>query len=86
MKDLAGRAIETVPYTGLIERLSQITAVAHVVAEAPAEFDTGTLLNIVVQIGELATEAVVFAGATHEEAMDTFQDVIASVSFGPADQ
>lgn len=86
MKDLPGRAIESAPYTGLIERLSQISAVAHVVAETPGEFDAGSLANMIVQIGELATEAVVFAGATQDEALDAFREVIASVSFGPADQ
>lgn len=86
MKDLPGREIESAPYTGLIERLSQISAVAHVVGETADEFDAGSLANMIVQIGELATEAVVFAGATQDEAMDAFRQVLASVSFGPADQ
>ena len=58
MTELPGRFIEDVPYAGLIERLSQISAVAHVVAEAPEGFDAGSLANMIVQIGELATEAV----------------------------
>lgn len=86
MKELPGRAIESVPYTGLIERLSQISAAATIVSEAPSEFDEATLANLIVQIGELATEAVVFAGATQDEALDAFRQVVSSVSFGPADQ
>lgn len=83
---LPGRHIEDVPYTGLLERLNRIAAVAHVVSEAPDDFDREDLLNMIVQLGEVATEAVVFAGATQSEAVESFKGVMAGLSFGRADQ
>lgn len=86
MQDLPGRTIDAVPYTGLIERLSQISAVAAIVSEAPSDFTAGDLANMIVQVGELATEAVVFAGASEAEATNAFREVLSSVTFGKADQ
>lgn len=85
-EDLPGRHIEGAPYTGLIENLNRIAAVSHIVSEAPDDFTREDLLNMVVQLGEAATEAVVFAGASQIEAVESFKRVMAGISFGAADQ
>lgn len=80
-----GRFIESVPYTALLENLSKIAAVASIVGEAPDAFQREDLLNFVVQISELATEGVVLAGSTQEEAAAVFQRVLGGLSFGSAE-
>ncbi|GAD60302.1 hypothetical protein MBEBAB_2552 [Brevundimonas abyssalis TAR-001] len=40
---------------------------------------------MVAQIGELATEAVVFSGATQEEAEASFRIAIGGLTFGKAE-
>ncbi|MBG7615016.1 hypothetical protein IWC96_06935 [Brevundimonas sp. BAL450] len=82
---LPGRTIESAPYTGLLERLNQIAAVSGIVVESPDSFGREDLLNMVAQIGELATEAVVFSGATQEEAEASFRIAIGGLTFGKAE-
>lgn len=80
---LPGRRIEDIPYTGLIERLSQISAIAHLTEEMDEHLERTDLLNFIAQIGELVSQAVVFAGATQEEAMTSFKTVLNGTSLGP---
>lgn len=84
--NLPGRRIDGVPYTALIENLNRIAAGSHIVSESPDSFSRDDLLNMVVQFGEAATEAVVFSGASQSEAVESFKRVIAGISFGAADQ
>lgn len=81
---LPGRMIDDVPYTGLIERLSQIRAIVRVTDETAIDLDKADLLNFIAQIGEIAVEAVAFAGATHEEALGSFNLVLSGASLGPS--
>ena len=73
---LPGRTIEDVAFTGLLERLNQIAAVAAVVSEEPHGFERDDLLNMILQVGDLALEGVAFSGATQAEAAASFRDVM----------
>ena len=81
---LPGRMIEDVPYTGLIERLSRISVIARVTDETAIDLEKADLLNFIAQIGEIAIEAKAFAGATHAEAMASFNLVLSGASTGPS--
>ena len=77
--------IEAAPYTLLLENLSRIAAVAHYVSETAEAFEVTDLLNLLDQVGDLAAEAVILAGATHEEQMAMFEEVVGAMRVGPSD-
>ncbi|MBG0802126.1 hypothetical protein IYW40_11640 [Methylocystis sp. H4A] len=67
IKDLRGRLIEDIPYTGLIESLCKITLICHTAGEAKNDLTKDDLLSFISQIAVIGTEASILAGATEAE-------------------
>lgn len=66
--EFAGRQIEAVPFTGLLERLTQIGLMAGMGTEAEQHLSKAHLVSIIRQIHQASVEAIAFSGATQEEA------------------
>ena len=82
---LPGRDIAPEPFTGLVERLCQLTTICNVVAEASGDLEHQDLVSLFEQFKGLCMEALAFAGATPEEAAEMSRKVLAGLSFGPRD-
>lgn len=66
--EFKGRAIDGVPYTGLLESLTIIGLMASAGVETEAHLSKADLVNIMRQIFGEHAKALAFAGATEAEA------------------
>ncbi|MDF2117224.1 hypothetical protein PY365_16700 [Roseiarcaceae bacterium H3SJ34-1] len=78
MVDFKGRAIDDESYTGLIETLGRIRLICHVTDATKADLSKENLIGILSQIGILATESLIHAGATLEEVTEVTHDLLSS--------
>lgn len=73
---LAGRHVDGAPFTGLVERLSRIAVIAHVVEAQPDAFTRDALLEQFAVVATNVAEALAFSGATLDEANAMFSAVL----------
>lgn len=79
MDNLKGRMIDDVPYSGLVERLCQITILCRIADDPGIEMTMDDLKGFLAQIAQKGTEALAFAGATREEIKATNEYLISGL-------
>jgi hypothetical protein len=67
VKNLKGRMIENVPFSGLVERLNMISIMCEVAGQRKDHLRADDLMSIINQISEKAVEGLAFTGASREE-------------------
>jgi hypothetical protein len=81
-RDLPGRHIDDVPYTGLIERLMQINLVCVTAVEMKGELSSEDLTGFLSQISGMVSDAVDFSGASESEVDEVSKWLIEGMSIG----
>lgn len=76
MIDFKGRTIDDESYSSLIEILGRITLICHITDATKADLSKGDLIGILSQIGIMATEAMILAGATPAEVTEVTHDLL----------
>jgi len=76
MVDFKGRALDDESYSGLIETLGRITLICHITDATKADLSKDNLIGVLSQIGIMATEAMILAGATTAEVTEVTQDLL----------
>jgi hypothetical protein len=76
-KNLKGRMIEDVPFSGLVERLIMISIMCEVAGQTKDDLSADDLMSVINQISEKAIEGLAFTGASREE-IGTVRDYLFS--------
>lgn len=78
--DLPGRAIDDVPFTGLVESLTIINLIGATAVETGEHLTKEDLLSFVTQMRDEAVKAIVFSGATRAEARKMSEHLLSGMS------